>query len=220
MTQYTAAHNLPKPEAGESPNGPLQIGALADAVDTALPVRSRGASNVATEQGTASSTYTLLATPDRVQNLILPTDGMIMVWAHVGIRRASSQGRVGLFLNNEQVRATPPVQGPNLFEEVVLTDSFFGTSDRYISTAGRLYAPQSGFDSDDAYAPATTGHRLGFGQVSTGDPALQGEAVGGAPICIFAAAGTYDVSLRFRRTGGSGNLSAFNRRLWAWAVRF
>jgi hypothetical protein len=62
----------------------------------------------------------------------------------------------------------------------------------------------------------TTGQVVGAGpqmSVSATSPQL----VGG-PCYIFAAAGTYTVSVQFKSS--SGSVTAKNRKLWAWTLGF
>ena len=69
----TTNYGFSKPAGSDSPNGPVQIGALADEVDAELAggigFRSRGKSKVTASQTTSSGTFTLLGTPDRVSGL-------------------------------------------------------------------------------------------------------------------------------------------------------
>ena len=77
----TTNYGFSKPAGSDSPNGPVQIGALADEVDAELAggigFRSRGKSKVTASQTTSSGTFTLLGTPDRVSGLEIEEDGLI-----------------------------------------------------------------------------------------------------------------------------------------------
>lgn len=86
MTTYTPSFQLPKPESSEPPDGPAHIGALADAVDTALESvntrttagASNGGASVAIPNG---NTWT--DTPDEQVQITTTGPGLLIVNAVV-----------------------------------------------------------------------------------------------------------------------------------------
>lgn len=194
---------LPYPAGSDSPAGHTQIQALADAVDAALPIRSAKKAIVAAEQTTSSpGTWELLGTPDRVTDITLPTDGLILVAyeALVKASTANTANRAAIFLDEDQLKAgTLPGTG---FAQVIVTDGS-DTVDRYRS----IYTAGGGLVRDIQSASAA--------QVTTG----QALGISGGICPIFAAAGTYDVSVRFNANGGA-TITAKNRKLWVASLAF
>jgi len=148
----------------------------------------RGKSIIPTSEARTNTAYGLLTTPDRVQAVVLPTDGLILVgyqalWKETVVAAASA----ALFLGSNQVAGA----------EVGNTTGGTINVDKVLATHG------GGLSSSPVIASAqvTTGQLLG-------DPA---NAVGG--FCtIFAAAGTYDVSVQFKAS--SGTVTVNSRKLW------
>lgn len=172
----------------------------------------RGKSIIATTQTTTSGTYTTLTTPDRVQNVFLPTDGLIVVCykAQWGLPGApgSNAARAALFLGANQVKVSTLNAAPAVQETTLL-----GNNTTLFYT--HLGSSRGGLISDDPAtvdsSDVTTGQVVGFH--SNNDP------YGGFTL-IQAASGTYDVSVRFRISLGANTLSVRNRRLWVFTLSF
>src|SRR4051794_35389241 len=96
-------HGLPYSTVADPPNGPAQIQALAEGVDTKL--LTGGKSIIATTETTTSASYTLLTTPDRVSGVVVPTDGLLCVWFQATWREsASGNAGAALHLGSTQVK--------------------------------------------------------------------------------------------------------------------
>lgn len=170
-------------------------------------VGSRGKSIIAATESTSSGTYTLLGTPDRVQSLVLPTDGLIaVVYQARWQASAATAGRAGLFVGSTVAKLALP-GGSNVDVEVQ-TNANTAVDIPLVTVGGGLFTPATGGATG---ADATTGQVVG-----SWDPA--NSVMVGGPCYIFAAAGTYDISVQFRTT--SGSVTAKNRKLWAWVVPF
>jgi hypothetical protein len=170
----------------------------------------------ATETLTAPTSYALATTPDRVRELVLPTDGLIAV-AYQATWQQSVGGaaRASIFIGTNQaaincVSGASPQAGaqPGGFVNLDAPLSSYG---------GGLIggAPTS-------LADVTTGQIIGVGESGAnvsvevaGGLGTPGGFTGGLCL-IFAAAGAYDVSVQFKAS--SGNVTVKNRRLWAWVV--
>jgi hypothetical protein len=165
-----------------------------------------GASLIATEQETASTSYTTLPTADEV-TLILPEKGLIAI-ALQATWQSSATGRGALFLNeNELLRATQ-----NNSPE---SASYAAPSEAKANKWASLYTTPFGLATTE---PAGTGYT---GDVTTGQ--IIGGQGGeyhnsGGPVYVFAAAGTYKISLRVKAEGASAKLKVKNRRLYAWII--
>lgn len=167
----------------------------------------RGKSIISTEETTTSAAFTTLTTPDRVQNVVLPTDGLIFVayqalWKGSGVQSSLA----AIFLGANQLKQAINNSAPQ---------STFGIA-------------SSGFTN---YAPvftdvnSTTSSLLGsFSQTTNSSNVTTGQVLGdaglslGAPLTIFAAAGTYTISVQFSTSAGT--LSVKDRRLWVWTMGF
>lgn len=150
----------------------------------AKPVRWYTPTIIPTEQSRTNTAFGLLETPDEVEEVVLPSGGLIIVLYRARVKSSGdSDGLVGLFLNDTQVR--------NQHNEANVQYQTQGTIYDRVTTArqGMEGANESG--SSDA----TTGQVMGGGFVQ-----------------LFADPGTYDVSFRFRAT--SGSVTASERRLF------
>lgn len=167
----------------------------------------RGTSMIATAETRANSTYGTLTTPDQVSNVVLPANGLIVVlYQATWQESAPIVARAAIFLGNNQLKNAGTVNAAPVTEEAVGVCNATGNIDRALSTNGY------GLTSDPSNATAYTG------DVTTGQAvAVQGGG-GAGPVFIFAAAGTYDVSVRFKAT--SGSVTVKNRKLWVWTIGF
>lgn len=202
----TTTFALPYPDGDDSPDGPTQIGALAQEVEDTLVagtgIRSYGKSIIAAEQTTTSTTYTLLGTPDRVQNIVLPTDGLIFVSFRALAAEGLGQGKAAIFLGNNQLKKPNSAGGG---AAVVSEASLVGNSYQWLTSAphGLVFITGS--------VAATGGITTGF---------AFGDQAGYGGVCaIEAAAGTYDVSVRFKASSGS-TVYAGDRKLRVWSQAF
>jgi hypothetical protein len=179
---------------------------LARAVNEAAALNNgssvrRGKTIIATEESRTNTAYGTLTTPDVVRSVVLPTDGLIAVAYHAtwaeSVQDAAS---AAIFIGANQLKiaqagsAVPVVQGAG-----------------HGNTATQhqpLYTVEGGLSGATATA--------GFADVTTGQ--ALGQSLVGGPCYVFAAAGTYDISIKFKAT--SGSVTALNRRLWVWALGF
>src|SRR5689334_701297 len=66
---------------------------------------SRGATNIATSQSTSSTTYTTLGTPDQVQNIVMPTNGLIRVrYQATWQESVAGAARAAIFIGSNQAQ--------------------------------------------------------------------------------------------------------------------
>lgn len=203
------------------------VKALADDVDAQLLTRSFGKSIIATTESRTNAALGLMTTPDRVQNLVLPADGLIFV-AYQATWQASnpSAGRAAIFLGANQMKVgvtdasfpAPSVQGAyasgNAGVDRLLTSAPFGLVSHDSNTA--YTGDVSTGQAVGMILPSPTRPWVQFGG-STTDVSTSPAAPGGL-CCIFAAAGTYDISVQFAASAGS--VTAKNRKLWAWTLGF
>lgn len=177
-------------------------------LDTAIPsvlgingagIIRRGKSIIATEEARTNVAFGLLTTPDRVQNIVLPTDGLIVILYDAMIKSSgAATGSAAIFIGANQLKTdqggtTSAVQAVN----TAGTDSY-----RHISTFSGGLAASGG---------------VWTGSVTTGQT-VNNNTSASFGCAVFAAAGTYDVSVQFKAT--SGSVTAKERKLWVWTVGF
>ena len=193
--------------------------------------KRRGKSIITAAESRTNTAYGLLTTPDRVQNIVLPTDGLIVV-AYQALWQESVLGaaRAAIFLGANQLKVQQ--QGVTLpATQAAATGATLGASKYAPLTTypAGLISPTT-FNLDHG-SDVTTGQALGMVSMNASvtnatvelGGSVQSFSVGdyqifGGPCFIFAAAGTYDVSVQFKAT--SGSVTAKERKLWVWTLGF
>lgn len=189
-------------------------------VSDASTVR-RGKSVIPTEESRSNTAYGLLTTPDRVSGVVMPTDGLILV-AYQALWKESVSGtaRAAVFLGSNQVKVR---RGAAVNNTEAFTSSA-ATANVYRALASAPHGLTSDTSNTGAAAEVTTGMLVGFYGQDGADASGQGGAVSaqgyanGPFMALWAAAGTYDVSVQFKAS--SGSVTVKDRRLWVWTVGF
>jgi hypothetical protein len=179
----------------------------------------RGKSIITAAEARTNTAYGLLTTPDRVSSLVLPTDGLIFI-AFFGLWTESVVGaaKAAIFIGSNQLSvdavtsSTPSV----IAGEAVISGT--SSNNRYVPLASH----PAGLGSSDSTTTVTDGSSV----VTTGQAVAAAVADDnfsftkrGGLLVVFAAAGTYDVSVQFKASGGA-TVTAKERRLWAWTMAF
>lgn len=173
----------------------------------------RGKSIIAAAEPRGNVAFGLLGTPDRVQNVVLPTDGLIRI-AYQAMWKESVAGAASaaIFIGGNRLKARQ-----------LITNAFVGDSQGAQIGIANFYNPLFSFSgglrsvnggavlSGDHPDDVTTGQIVG-GQDSAGVSWSAGQ------VTVFAAAGTYDVSVQF--LASSGTVTAKNRKLWVETIGF
>lgn len=187
-------------------NNTLAADKLVSALREALGLNStgvvrRGKSIAATEHTRASTSYGPLSgtsgvdATDEVRDVVLPTDGLIFVhYTALAKSSALNAGRAALFLNDAVV--VRPI-GTGGFAD---SEAVFGSTANDYDFLTSI--PNSGL--------LTIG---GAGNQGRGTSPLLADG----PVLIEAAAGTYDVAVRWRATSGSVTAKERNLRVWTKA---
>lgn len=187
-------------------NGALDVDNLLAAVKDKLGLSDattvrRGKSIIVASEARTNVAYGLLTTPDQVSNVVLPQDGLILVtFQAIWNNTISSAGRAAIFLNGVQLAIGKSASVPVVQEA---TGGVGGADAPLCSTV-------SGLLSGDSTGTQST-------EVTTGQLVALSGNIGGA-CAIFAAAGTYNVSVQFRATSGTVNVQ--RRKLWVEARAF
>lgn len=153
---------------------------------------------IATEETRENVAFGTLTTKDEITEVVLPTNGLIAIGYMAIVKKSSASaeaGRAAIFLGANQLKVSSTSAAPIVQEAANLagTESFatLGTIGR-----GLRFASEG----------------VGTSVVTTGQVLGQGEE-GGSGFCyVFAAAGTYTVSVQYRAT--AGKITAKERKLW------
>ncbi|MBJ7348629.1 MAG: hypothetical protein JHC87_08685, partial [Thermoleophilaceae bacterium] len=173
----------------------------------------RGKSIVAPEELRTSTAYGLMPTPDRVQNIALPSDGLIAVLYEATWKQGSSStGSAAIFVGSSQLQ-TRVNNNASLVAQSALCEGGDNIRALLVSYPGGLMG-SGGASGTSVPVPSTTGQPVAgcIGSTSQNTQQL------GGPCYIFAAAGTYDVSIQFKST--SGGVWVRDRKLWVWTMDF
>lgn len=196
--------------------GSLTTVTLAAAINQAAGLNDgsnvrRGKSIVATTESRTSTAYGLMTTPDRVQNIVMPASGLIVVaYQATWQESVATAARAGLFLGSNQVRFAENDSTSTKIVETNLGGA--ANTDKPLSTFGAGLNGYAGGDTNAYPGDATTGQLVAM------NGAVGGAVNLGGPCYIFAAAGVYDVSIQFK--AGSGSVTVKNRKLWVWTLGF
>jgi hypothetical protein len=178
---------------------------------------SRGATNISTSQSTSSASFTTLATPDQVTNVVLPTNGLIQVWYQATWQNSvANSGQAVIFVGSNAVSVAPSVAaGAGFYPAGGPAQTAQNHPLVTIPTglAGGTVSDNVAYGGD-----VTTGQTVGVTKAT--EPQTTNVVYGlGGPCSIFAAAGTYTISVQFRAFSG-GSVTASNRKLWVQAIPF
>ena len=193
MTVTTPHFGFPTPEGSDPPNGPVQLLALAEAIEDAISIRSSGKSIGAAEQTTNSVTAVELGPPDRCSGIVVPEDGLLKVVFRALVKDTGS-GAVLLYVDSTTVKIVALSAAPAT-QEGPITDSEY----QFVVSHG------GGLGS------------MGVGSSAASDGVTTGLIAGSECVIHGLPAGTYDVSVRYK---AGGTLSAKDRRLWVWSQAF
>lgn len=218
MADTGAPHSIPYPIASDAPAGHTQMQSLATQVATRLGFVGKTAIS-ATESRT-NTAYGLLTTNDRVQNVVVPTDGLLEVtyWA-TWQESVAGAARAAIFIGANQLKtidASSPAS-PGVNEALVGAGASTAIDKPLMTSSIGLVGSGIGTNTTAYTGDVTTGQAIGqITNTGSGSP-FTIAALGGA--CrIFAAAGTYDVSVQFKSS--SGSVTVKNRKLWVRVLPF
>lgn len=186
----------------------------------------RGKSIIATEESRTNAAYGTLTTPDRVQSVVLPTDGLIRV-AYSALWKESNLGaaRAAIFVGANQLKVDAPGEaGAAVIEAAAL--GFPSGPNVY---SGLKSCPVGLIGGVNAGSQVATGQAIGLASSTTAGITPQVELNGNVRtleegvfggVCLIEglAAGSYDVSVQFKASAGS--VSAKERRLWVEAIGY
>ena len=180
---------------------------------------------ISTEESRTNTAYGTLTTPDEVTEVVVPENGLIMVGYQATWKESVKEAaRAAIFLGSNQLKVALTNSG-SLATQAAATGST-ATVDRKVALASTAMGLVSGTTGSAYAGDATTGQAVGL-VGGTGTSALVMELAGfvdsistsgsnitpfGGLCYIFAGAGTYTVSVKYKAS--SGSVTASNRKLW------
>lgn len=165
-----------------------------------------GTTNIATEQNRENAAYGLLGTPDEVE-VVLPENCLIIVGFQATWKSTvATSSSAAIFIGSNQLKISEVTGGP----PSVQSASLLGPEAHWeslTSYTGGLVSAEAKAGNSEYTADVTTGQVIGIGSNSfTSVVPVSG-------MCsIFAAAGTYKVSIQYKAS--SGKVIVKNRKLW------
>ena len=176
-------------------------------------VRSGGVTIDTEEARTGTKTsYDWMPTPDRVQNVVLPAGGLLLVGYQATWKETSNNtARAAIFLGSNQLKVGLAGVGSPIAQEASIAA---GSANQYsvLSTCSYGLGSLDGKTYLGTYTGAVT-----TGQVLGGVQQSASSWLGGLCI-IFADAGTYDVGVKYKAS--SGDVYANYRKLFVKAIGF
>lgn len=235
----TTTHGIPFPEAAVDPPRASQLQDIAEAVDEKL--LAGGSSVVATSESRTSTSYGLLPTADRAQNVVVPAGALVEVdYQALWKTTSGATARAALFIGSNQLAvavagmATPQAQAARClsphFQPVhscplgliapTDEDSGYFTTDVANVTTGQVVGSLFPHDAQTDADAANLSWSMDVGGTNYGAGNLGGMPVNsflGGPIRLFVAAGTYDFSVQYKIVS-AGTLTVKDRRLWVRVI--
>lgn len=179
----------------------------------------RGKVNIVTTESRTNVAYGLMPTPDRVTGVVLPTDGLICVaYQATWQESVAAAAQAAIFIGANQLKGAPTsTSAGNPIGQVSLqfanTNAGTAATDMALATHAGGLASQVKTNTTAYGGDVTTGQLVGLSPFNAG-----GQSGMGGPCYIFAAAGTYDISIQFNAS--SGSVTVKNRHLWVWTISF
>jgi hypothetical protein len=202
------------------------INANADILEGVGSVRSI----VAGEETRINAGYGLMPTPDQVE-LVLPQDHLIAIgyqalWGQTNL--TGNLARAAIFVGANQLAINSGGAAAPLTQAAATVGSIAGLNfvPLFSSALGLLGASESA--ATGSGPDVTTGQILGGFNRPIGEEGLLPIELGGTlrqdiapfgaggPVYVFAAAGTYKISVQFKAS--AGGVTVKKRKLWAWVV--
>lgn len=163
--------------------------------DLGLGGTGRGAISTAIAQ-TTNASETWLATPDQVSNIVLDTNGLILVDFQALWKVTANTGYAYITLNGTNVVSSG---ANNTFPVASTTTTSTHLSPLFTNGSGLATVTSTTTDSSEV---------------------LTGQIVGQGRVGIFAIAGTYSVGIQFGNVGGTGITQVQNRHLYVTSINF
>lgn len=147
---------------------------------------------IATEESRENTAFGTLTTKDEIAEVVLPTNGLIVIGYSCNMKcSVAGAGKAAIFIGANQLKTAEESGTAPVVQETSPSTTNF----THVVTAAPGLTKGSGTWSGDV----TTGQTLNAGII-------------GGPCYVFAAAGTYAISVQYKAT--SGSITAKERKLW------
>lgn len=223
---------LKKPDAASGDQRSDLYNAVRDNADI-IESKVGKATIIATEEAASTTSYALLTTPDQVTGLVVPAKSYLEIvysarWGHKDADidwTASTDPKAAIFIGTNQLQAlaynsgTPSVAAAEATLDVAVGNAGL-TGDAFWPLSSAPHGLASGLEggAGGTIALPTTGlalaHNPNIGAGNETAPPLQTGACR-----IQVPAGTYDISVRFKLSAGTGSLKVKDRFLYARVVQ-
>lgn len=152
---------------------------------------------IGTEESRTNVAFGTLTTADEITNVVLPENGLIVIGYKANFKSSvSGAGRAAIFLGANQLKASNTAgSGAPVVVEIATESTIFRLLTSSTGTGLVSASPET--------TDVTTGMLLGGGMPSNTSNGLA---------FVYAAAGTYAVSIQFKAS--SGSITAKERKLW------
>jgi hypothetical protein len=148
---------------------------------------------IATEESRTNTAFGTLTTADEIKSVVLPENGLICVSYRAFVKSSvASAGTIALFVGSNQCKNA--IGGESTSKSTSGTETSLFIFKPAENEAGEPWLRTSG-----AFTDATTG-----------------QIASDAFVPIFAAAGTYNISVQYKAS--SGSVTAKARKLWVYTV--
>lgn len=170
----------------------------------------RGITEIAGSQNVTGTSYALLATPDRVQNVVVPSNGLLYVayWATMTLDgvAANYETRAAIFIGANQLKTMSAGAAPVVDESTHPADF---NKDIIVYT------------SDQGMQASSSGAAGGTSEIGTGLTVTSSTAGDGLDFVVIKVdPGTYDISVQFMNTVGARTTGVKNRHLYVVTKAF
>jgi hypothetical protein len=173
----------------------------------------RGKSIIATSEARTNTAYGTLTTPDQVTGIVLPTDGLIFVaYQAIWQESVNAAANAAIFVGANQV-SMAATNGTAPIAQAASINTTVAAVDKPLASSMGGLVSNNGLAQGSVYAAdVTTGQMVGVNTTNAATFPI------GGPCVLFAAAGTYTVSVQFKAS--SGSVTAKSRKLWVWTQGF
>lgn len=225
----TSIYGLPFPEDTDAPDGPTQIEALAERLETVLGLGLRvyEPTIIAGENTRTENTYATLSVADEITGLVVPKGGLVIVdYSAIVECEKAQKARAAIFLGNNQLKISTDGAVSGGTQAAVFGGGGSNVGERLTTFPGGLICNAGNAGTYTPHSDPTTG-LAGAVFLNEGVANIEVEGavttilnagtldgvLGGLLVVRALAENTYTLSVRFKTS--EGTLKAKERRLWA-----
>lgn len=156
---------------------------------------------IATEETRENVAYGTLTTADEITGVVVAENALLVVGYIAQFKASVSSGTAAIFLGSNQLKIMGAGGGPFSQAAEGSAATFKGLGTNGFGLFSGSSQPGAAVTTGQILSPATTAAE---------------QAQGGGVVYIFAAAGTYALSIKYKAS--SGSVTAKERKLWAYTL--